>query len=133
MTVNIRLHIFHTGIWAKFLKLRCKNFKSYLFDNKSLTFCIAFNREAAKYPNEKPSNAFLKRQLWIGLARKLKIFILLILSKNFWKFCNCKLTVSYFETFTVDKNLHYFKFFKHKKTDRFLQNCGLFEIFFAVL
>ena len=52
--MNIRLHIFHADICAKFLKLRCKRFKSYLFDKQSLTFCIAFNREAAKYPKEKP-------------------------------------------------------------------------------
>ena len=29
----------------------------------------------------------------------------------------------------LDKNLHYFKFFKQKNPDRILQNCGLFEIF----
>ena len=54
LTMNICLHIFHTGICAKFLKLRCKRFKSHLFDNQSLIFCIVFNREAAKYPKEKP-------------------------------------------------------------------------------
>ena len=56
--MNIRLHIFHAGICAKFLKLRCKRFKSYLFDNQSLTFCIVFNREAAKYPKENRERAF---------------------------------------------------------------------------
>ena len=53
--MNICLHIFHTGICVKFLKLRCKRFKSYLFENQSLTFCIAFNQEAAKYANERIS------------------------------------------------------------------------------
>ena len=76
--MNIRLHIFHTGICAKFLKLRCKRFKSYLFDNQSLTFRIAL---IGKLQNIQKKN----RQLWIGLARKLKIFILLILSKTFEK------------------------------------------------
>ena len=107
--MNICLHIFHTGICAKFLKLQCKRFKSHLFDNQSLTFCIAFNPGSCKIPKRKTVNAFLKRQLCIKLARKLKIFILLILSKTFKKSAIVNLP------FPICKNLHYFKFFKHKK------------------
>ena len=117
---------FSHGICAKFLKLRCNRFKSYLFDNQSLTFCSFYSR-SCKISKRKTMNAFLKRQLWIELARKLKFFILFIISKALEKSAIVNLPFHILKL--LDKNLHYFKFFKHKKTDRILQNCGLFEIF----